>query len=182
MKLKQTGVVALLILLVFSLSGCIGINNNFKQIRNQLLAGSKDKFESEIEFSVGKFGLKFAGSFVKFADTDVNVDEMLDQISFIQVGVYNRTKSKSFQPSNIGLKQLGRKLNENGWRYIVKNISNDEITTVFLNKNNEGQLNRILVVNYSDDELVLAEVSGNLEKLIQQAIKDNGIRFEISDN
>ena len=182
MKLKKLGVTVLLVFIGISFSGCIGVNSDFGSIRNSLLKNMNGRFERDIEFSVGALGIKIAESFVKFADTEEDVDEMLNQVSHVQIGVYSRKDFDDFHPSMLELKQLGRELQKDGWQYIVKNINDDEITTVFLNKNNDGQLNRLLVVNYSDDELVLAELTGNLEKLIQHAIKDNGIKFKISDN
>jgi len=182
MKLKKLGVIGLLVFIGISVSGCIEVNSDFGNIRNSLLKNMNGRFERDIEFSVGSLGIKIAKSFVKFADTEEDIDGMLNQVSHVQIGVYSIKEHNRFQPSMLGLKQLCMELQKDGWQYIVKNINDDEITTVFLNRNNDGQLNRLLVVNYSDDELVLAELTGNLEKLIQHAIKDNGIKFKISDN
>ena len=92
MNSKKINLFAISFLLIFISTSCIGVNREFKNIRSQILDNLDDDFDRQIEFSVGPVGFFVASQFVKFADTEENVDEMLSKVKNIHVGIYDQTK------------------------------------------------------------------------------------------
>lgn len=178
---NKTKILLSVILLIPLLSGCIGINSDFRNIRNSILELSGNRFHKEIEFSVGAFGLMVAGNFVKLNNSDENIDDMLDQITRVQIGIYER---KSLKADNIlnHLREVSNMMKLEGWKYLVRSTEGNEMSAVFLRAKDNGHINRMFVVALTGDELILTEVSGNLEKLIELAIKDRGLTFDIVNN
>ncbi len=181
MKTNKIKVIFTVLILVPLLSGCIGINSNFKILRNSILKLSNNRFHKEIEFSVGSFGLMIAGAFVSLNNSDENIDDILDQISGIQIGVYEK-RGSNFGFTLNKLREVSNVMENKGWSCLIKTINGEDRNAVFLRANNTGKMNMLFVVAFTDDELILTEVNGNLEKLIELAIKDKGLNFDIEED
>ena len=82
--MKRINYIIIFLAIAIVTSGCIGVNREFKNIRSQILDHLDDDFDRQIEFSVGPVGFFVASQFVKFADTEENVDEMLSKVKNIQ--------------------------------------------------------------------------------------------------
>ncbi len=181
MKNKKFLVSAVLILSAFLLTGCFGINFRFANIRNTLIEDLDCRFNKEIEFSVGPVGIMFAGAFVRFTDEDIELEEILDGISRVQVGVY---KPLDFIGDDLSLSvpdDLNRDLSDNGWKSIVKSTGGGELTGIYIKYNHEKPVS-MLIVSLTQKELVIAEVTGDLEK-ISEVIAENHIpEFSLSKN
>ncbi len=166
----------------FLLSGCIGVNRDFQKIRANILDSVDDEFQKDVEFAVGPGLIYFAGLFVRFAEEeDENIEEIFDNVSNVQVGVYNRSNYGSGEINLSYLKNVDSFLQSDGWEFLVKARDRDEISSVYVKAEGED-LNSIFVIALSDDELVLAEISGDLDKLIEVIIREEGLHLASSDN
>jgi hypothetical protein len=170
--------ILILLIAAFGLSSCIGVNRGFREIRSNILANVEGDFEREIEFSIGSGLLALAGAFVSFADTEVDVEDMLDQIDRVQIGVFKNRDFREFSYSTRLLDDISQKMKEQGWSYIVKNKERNELAGIFVRENSDNELRQMFVIALERDELVMTEISGHINKLVEIAVRENGIKFE----
>jgi hypothetical protein len=175
---KNLTIILLAIILLFS--GCIGVNREFKNIRSQILERLDDDFDRQIEFSVGPVGFFVASQFVKFADTEENVDEMLSKVKNIHVGIYDRLSSFS-KPSLSLITEIGESIIDEEWKPLVKSIDGSEMVGVFAKNFNEDDIEELFVVTLTEDELVLLKLQGSLGAIIEVVVRDHGHNLRISD-
>ena len=162
-------------------SGCIGVNREFKNIRSQILENIDDEFDRQIEFSVGPVGFFVASQFVKFADTEENVDQMLSKVRNIHVGIYDRLSNFS-KPSLGLLKSITYSIVDEDWKSLVKSIDGNEMVGVYVKDINPDDIEELFVVTLTDDELVLVKLQGSLGSIIEIIIRDHGHNLRISDH
>ena len=178
--LKSKFAIILLGIAIFS-SGCIGVNREFKNIRSQILDNIDDDFDRQIEFSVGPVGFFVASQFVKFADTEENVDEMLSKVKNIHVGIYDRLSTYS-QPSLSLLKSISNSMIDEDWKPLVKTLDGNEMVGVYVKDENPEDIEEIFVVTLTDDELVMVKLQGSLGSIIEIIIRDHGHNLRIEDH
>src|SRR5210317_2092134 len=95
MNSKKIKALLSLFLLIFLLSGCFGVDRSFKNIRNFVLENTNSEYNTEYEFAIGSAGISLASLVVSFADTEEPVEEILSEISNIQIGIYNNQDSST---------------------------------------------------------------------------------------
>ena len=181
MKTKKITLVISVLLMSTFLTGCFSVNTNFKRIRNHLFENMELQYERDIEFAVGPAGLLLAGMVIKFSDTDEIADDILAQISRVQIGIYNSYKGNEFDLSFSSLTELVKIMSEKEWECIVRSKSSNELTAVFV-KYDEDFLNQIFVVTLNEKEMVLAEVNGDLAEVVEIAIREKGFNVERVDS
>ncbi|MFH1197983.1 MAG: DUF4252 domain-containing protein [bacterium] len=176
MKSNKILFVAVVLILGTSLSGCIGVNHGFRGIRTAIINDLGGDFDKEIEFSVGPAGILFVSAIAGMADLeeDVDIAAMLRQISRVQIGVYKRERGNDTKPSINLLRKISDKMLRNGWQYIVRSVKDDEMACVFVQTKNGDHLNEVFIIALSDEDLVITEVLGNLDALIEIAIRNQG--------
>jgi len=165
-----------IILVALLFTGCIGVDRGFRSIRDYVLDPANDQFEKEFEFSFGTVSITMAELVMNFADVDEPVDEMLSEISNVQVGIYKNNSDVRINPSIEEAKFLTNKMKNAGWDCIVRSVDKKEMTAVFV-KAQDDELHRLFVISVNNDEVVLAEVLGNLHKVIEIAIREKGFNF-----
>ncbi len=176
MNSKKIKFVMSILLVALLFTGCIGVDRGFRSIRDYVLDPSNNQFEKEFEFSFGSVSITMAELVMNFADVEEPVDEILSEIHNIQVGVYNNDSGLKINPSFEELKFLTDKMKKAGWDCIVRSVERNEMTAVFVKAHND-ELNRLFVISVNDEEVVLAEVLGNLHKVIEIAIREKGLDF-----
>lgn len=177
-SLKSTAIALMLIIIGTNLTGCIGVNTEFRKIRNHIFDKMDLDYNKQFEFAVGPAGLLLVGMFVSLADTDEPIDEVLRRVSRVQVGVYDRNKINLFHADYSDLKSFTDVMSENGWVYIVRSVQPDGLTAVFVRGDADEEFNQLFVIAVEDDEMVLVEIHGDLEKIIEIAIREKGLHFE----
>ena len=169
------------LLLIFISTSCIGVNREFRNIRSQILDNLDDDFDRQIEFSVGPVGFFVASQFVKFADTEENVDEILSKVKNIHVGIYDRLSNFS-KPSLSLLKNITNSIVDENWKSLVKSIDGNEMVGVFVKDMNPENIEELFVVTLTDEELILVKLQGNLGSIIEVIIRDHGHNLRIVDH
>ncbi len=162
-------------------TSCIGVNREFKNIRSQILDNLDDDFDRQIEFSVGPVGFFVASQFVKFADTEENVDEMLSKVKNIHVGIYDRLSNFS-KPSLSLLRTITNSFVDEDWKSLVKSIDGNEMVGVYVKDHSPDDIEELFVVTLTDDELVLVKLQGSLGSIIEVIIRDHGHNLKITDH
>ena len=176
---KSKYIIIFMAIAIFS-SGCIGVNREFKNIRTQILDNLNDDFDRQIEFSVGPVGFFIASKFVKFADTEENVDEMLSKVKNIHVGIYDRLSNFS-KPSLGLLRTITNSIVDEDWKSLVKSIDGNDLVGVFVKDLNPDDIEELFVITLTDDELVLVKLEGSLGSIIEVIIRDHGHNLRIED-
>lgn len=179
MKIKSKISIVLLILLGFTLTGCIHVNRQFKDTRNAILSNVDAEFERDIEFGLGPVGLTLARAVVSIAADEEHADEAriaLSSVSEVQVGVYKITgRNSNLSMSNFN--DVTENLKDAGWVPIVRSSQDGELNMVFVQDDYES-LNNIYVIALDHDELAIVNVSGRLERLVALGLREGKLDFE----
>ena len=71
---------------------------------------------------------------------------------------------------------------ENGWDHIVRTVDRDEMAMVFIKSDYIETIEELFVIALNDDELVMAELRGDLGEVVNIAIRENGLKFHMAKN
>ena len=170
--MKKSVLVILLFLAPF-LSGCFGVNNYFKSVRNDIIHHIDAGFTEDTEFALGPVTLTVAGWFVP---DEEQASEFIDNISQLQVGIYKKEMNGNSNYFKL-IQKIDRRMNRHGCRYIVKNCSKDEVSAIYVNRNLERGIRRMFIINIDKEEMVIVQMDGNLSKVIETAIQDRGLSY-----
>jgi len=183
-KMKSNKIKLVIILITASvlLSGCISVDNNFKGVRNKVLSSIDTDFHREVEFGVGAAGLMFSSIVVSFTDAEHYIDDMIRKIDRVQVGVYKQEVPGDVQIDFHQLRKITDELKDSGYNFIVRSIDSDEMVAVMVKNDAEYRLNEMFVVTLNDDELVMAQIFGNLDELIEIVIREEGFKVEMANH
>lgn len=162
----------------FLFTGCLGVNQKFENIRDNIFAKLGKNMPSEAEFAIGSVGIHAAGWLAKL-DSHNNADKILRYIDNLQVGVYH---NNSHFKSNFDLeyfKSLDRQMAEDGYKLIICSIEGNEATGIYVEDSNDEILHKMFIINYDNNELVLTEIEGNLNEVLAEAIKNKKMDVNI---
>ena len=172
MKIKSITLIISVLLLLFFLTGCIGVNRQFSEVKDKIIGELGNDYKTEFQFSVGSAAITISSWFIDFAANEEYIDEMMREISSVQVGVYNRVEGADAKANFGTLQSIDEEMNNKGWKYIVRSADSEELTAIYLSDDPGELLNKMYVINLSDEELVIIEVNGDLKKVISYAIEE----------
>lgn len=174
MQKRILSVVLIFCLAAFLLPGCVFISRDFRYTKNAILSElGEAEVDTEFQLQIGSGLLSLGKLVVSFADVDRETMEYLRDIRNVQVGVYKLydiDRSKPFKIPNKITKNLSRK----GYDPIVKTSDRRSAACIFT-KTRGDRLESIYIISLEPDEIVLVEVKGRLERIIQKAIREKGI-------
>lgn len=176
MKTKKAFVYVTLLTFVLLFAGCFDVGSNFLDVRDRVLDSAGSDFSCDVEFSADAPELSLAYLFVKSShDKDKQfAGDIIKHINRVEVGVY-KNAGHSLRADYSMLRRIDNCLSDDGWQYIVKNVHPDEISAVYVNRDNDKMMKELWVVSISRKELVLVKVRGDLDYVIQEAIRDKGL-------
>ena len=173
MKTKDITIIITVIFLALTFVGCIGVDNDFREVKSLVIKSTNEKFHTDVEFSVGCVGLSFARFCVSFDDDNKDAKAILRNISEVQIGVYKNNSYRILHYKYSFFHEIDSKLKEEDWHNIVKHIDGDELTGIYVQDENDC-INKMYVINIKRNKLSIIRVEGNLENIITYAIKDKG--------
>lgn len=179
MKIKLIIILVTISLFLVLLTGCIGVNRQFYEVKNKIMGELGDEYKTEFQFSVGSAIINVSSLFVDLAADQEYIDDMLREISSVQVGLYSRVKSTENKPDFSMLNSIDEEMSNNGWKYIVRTFEKDEFTTIYISNDPKELLQKMYVINLNDDELVIIEVNGDLKKVITYAIEERSFNLKM---
>ncbi len=179
MKTKSIIVLVAISVFLVTLTGCIGVNRQFSEIKNKIMGDLGDDYKTEFQFSVGSSLIHVSSWFVDLAADEEYVDDMIREISSVQVGVYNRIEGATHNNSFSTLNSIDEEMNSNGWKYLVRTIDRNELTTIYISADPDELLKKMFIINLNDDELVIVEVNGDLKKVIAYAIEERSFNLKM---
>lgn len=168
-------IITFFLLILFT--GCIGVNRQFGEIKDKILRDLGNDYKTEFQFSLGSAAITISSWFVDLAAKEEYIDDMIREISSVQVGVYNKVESSDARADFSTLKSIDKEMNSKGWKYIVRSVEGNELTAIYLSDDPEEILNKMYVINLSDEKLVIVEVNGDLKKVISYAIEERNFQF-----
>lgn len=177
-KSKKVIFVFVFFSLVF-FTGCIGVNRQFGEVKDKILGNLGSDYKTEFQFSVGSAAITISSWFVDLAAEEEYIDEMMREISSVQVGVY-KTIEGTDTKNNFGtLQAIDKEMLNKGWKYIVRSAESGELTAIYLSDDPGELLNKMYVINLSDEELVIIEVNGDLKRVISYAIEEKEFNLKM---
>ena len=179
MKTKSIILLVVISFFLVTLTGCIGVNRQFSEVKNKIMGELGDDYKTEFQFSVGPALIHVSSLFVDLAADEEYIDDMLREISSVQVGIYNRIEGARYKADFSILNSIDKEMSKNGWKYIVRTIESDELTIIYISVDPEELLQKMYVINLSNEELVIVEVNGDLKKIIPYAIEERSFSLKI---
>ena len=159
----------LIVLLILPLTGCL-FSREIANTRRDIERAHPDlRLEKQIVLNLGPLSLSMVRWMAGLAgDPDAEMAiEYLKDVRRVKVGIF-----RAEQPDDVralGEKGFGF---EDGWEVAVKTTQDDERVWV-LYKENPETVRDLYVVVLSEEELVLARVRGNLDRLLARVMEDH---------
>ena len=179
MKTSRIFIYFIIFFLLILLTGCIGVNKQFSEVKDKIMGELGNDYKTEFQFSVGSAAITISSWFVDLSANEEYIDEMMREISSVQVGIYDKVEG-SHATANFGtLQSIDEEMNNKGWKYIVRSVEDNELTAIYLSDDPEEILNKMYVINLSDEELVIIEVNGDLKKVISYAIEEKEFNVKL---
>jgi len=174
MERKYLSVVLLICLTACLLPGCVFISRDFRFTKELIISElGEAEVETEFQLQVGS-GLLSLGKFAaSVADVDRNTMEYLRDIRNVQVGVYKLYDIDRNKPLKIP-DRIAKNLARKGYEPIIKTKEKNSATWIFT-KMRGKRLESLYVISLEQHELVLVEVKGRLERILQKAIREKGL-------
>ena len=179
MKTKSIILLVAISFFLVTLTGCIGVNRQFSEVKNKIMGELGNNYKTEFQFSVGSALIHVSSWFVDLAADQEYVDDMLREISSVQVGVYNRIEGTKHKSDFSTLNLIDKEMSSKEWKYIVRSSENDELTAIYISSDPEELLKKMYVINLSNEELVIVEVNGDLKKVISYAIEERNFNLKM---
>lgn len=179
MKTKSIILLIVTPFILLTLTGCIGVNRQFSEVKNKIMGELGEDYKTEFQFSVGSSLIHVSSWFVDLAADKEYVDDMIREISSVQIGVYNRIEGTKHKADLSTLNSIDEEMQSNGWKYIIRTIDSNELTTIYISADPEELLQKMYVINLNDDELVIIEVNGDLKKVISYAIEERSFNLKM---
>ena len=174
-----------LVSLLITTTGCIGVNKNFKNLRNQVFDSLNENFDKTIEFSLGKSAFMFASKFIDTdEEEDENIQDMLKDVSNVSIGIYEREEKNNFTTTKSSgriLNKISNKLEVDDWDSIVKVNGKNETLGIYIKENDSEEINEMFAVILSNDEMVMLKLKGNLNTLADKVVEQQGFGIKITD-
>lgn len=161
------------------LSGCIAVDGYFKNVRNKVFSSVNGDFQKEVEFSVGAAAITLSSVVVSFSDAPEFTDDMLRKIDRVQIGVYKNLDWRSYKPNFNSLREITSDLRNDDYECIVRSIDRDEMVAVMV-KSNDNMLKEMFVVAVNDEELIMTQVFGDLDELIEIVLREEGLNVNVA--
>jgi hypothetical protein len=178
MKSKTGFIILLAISVIILLPGCIDVNKEFSEVTDKIISNMGDDYKTEFQFSVGSVGITVSSWFIDFAAREEYVDDMMRELSSVQVGVYNRVEGSDKKAAYSSLESIDEEMDSRGWKYLVRLIEGDELTAIYTSADPDAMLKQMYVINLNEDELVIVEVYGDLKKIISYAIEERNFKVK----
>ncbi len=169
-RILITAITFLMLLLLFS--GCVFVNRDFRQTRNAILDEIGDaEIDTKVQLQIGPGLLSIGKLVASLSNVDEEARVYLREVQQVQLGVYKLQLSHTARLRIPA--QIATKLERRGYQPMIKIKQPDENVWIMTKMRGE-QLHSLYVIALDQQELVLVEVKGRLNKIIEKAIQEHG--------
>ena len=179
MKSKISFKILLVLSALLLLTACIDINKEFSEVTDRIFRNMGDDYQTQFQFSIGSAAITVSSWFVGFAAREEFVDDMMREISSVQVGVYKRVEGSNQKAAYSTLESIDEEMEGRGWNYLIRTVEGDELTAIYVSRDPNEMLKKMYVVNLHDNELIIIEVNGDLKKVISYAVEERHFKVKI---
>jgi hypothetical protein len=157
---------------VILFTGCL-TTNEFNYIERSIKKEiSPAKIKTKFKFAFGPISLSTARFIANFTHDGQEASKYLKEIQRVQVGVYEIHETEKSSQLRIPRK-VEQKLEKLGWEMFIRVKEKDKHVNLFYKQINK-HVSGLYVIVLEADEMVIVEVLGNLEQIIEQAIQEHG--------
>lgn len=151
-------------------TGCTNSEFNLieRSIQHQIRPAD---MKTQFKCSFGPLSMSTIRGIVSLTDADDVAKQQLKNIRKVQVGVYELSKKddEAIELSVPG--QVIDKLQKSGWELLVRVKERDESVVILFKELKRGKVS-LYVVSLDYDEVVIVEVVGNLDHILDEALKE----------
>ncbi len=165
----------------FSITGCFGVSDEFSDLKKIVLDSMDRHYVKKTEFSLGSVSLSMLHGVITLSGDDDVDAEMLGKISDVQVGIYKLNSHAKGGKSNRDFRKIIQCMEDHGWQYTIKNYEPGKLTLLFVDMDSEERAEGICVINLEHNELAIVEAHGDLEGVVDLAIRDEKLSFTLGD-
>lgn len=173
-----TGAGALVVLACLT-AGCAIVSEEFSGIRNLVVDSLDTPLERDVQIKLGGltfFILRSLASVIPDGDDPdlIMIKQALNSVRKLEVAVYSLRNGR--RPGSDVFAKVNNRMESEGWAYIVRHYEDGELVVmIYMPENLErGRLEDIFVIVLDREVLVMVQISGNLEKLAELAIRESG--------
>jgi len=160
-------------LLMMLSSGCM-TNGEFNFIERSI---KKEIYPSTVrtkfKFSFGAISMSTARSVVRLADADEEALNYLNEIDKAQIGVYE-IEHREESADRLIPHDVEERLNRSGYHIFVRVRERGENVNLYFKEISDSCCGLYCIV-IDNDELVIVEVQGRLDKLIEEALNERSV-------
>ena len=165
---------------LLTLTGCFGVDGQFRHLRDTVLEGTQVEYTVDSEFALGSFVLGLARKIVSMSDDDdaqVAVD-LMHEIKGIQIGTYNL---KNF---NLSRKEAHRKgmeivdyMQQHNYDSIIRSFENNSISLVMVrvDPDNPEHVSDFVVLDFDHHEMNLIQLRGDLTAIVDITAREGEV-------
>ena len=121
-----------------------------------------------IRLNAGPIMINAINLMTNFFDELRDLNELISEIDHVQIGIYEIKNNNSNDPPSW-IDTVANVLKKKGWERFVKVMDTDENVLILL-KAKHTNISGILVTVNDGDNMVMVEVAGDLEKLLNFAV------------
>ena len=178
--LLRAGTLLVSVFLLLSMTGCFGVDGQFKRLRNSVVEGANVDYEVEVEFGIGPMLIGFAKKVVSWSDepdSEMAVD-LLDQIKKVQIGVY-QLNDFHLERSEVRerVMEIVDYMGQNGYDSIVRNYEENggNLIMVRCHPDAPEKVKEMVVISFDPSELNIVQLRGNVNELVDVAVREGEV-------
>ncbi len=176
----RAGTLMVSALCFLSLTGCFGVDGQFKKLRNTVVEGAGVDYETEVEFGIGSVVLGLAKTVISWsdeADTEIALD-LLRQIKKVQIGVY---ELQNFHLEKVDVRdrvlEIVGYMNSRGYDAIVRTYEDSGGSLIMVKSNPENfeKVKELVVLSFSSNELNIVQLRGDVNEIVDVAVREHEV-------
>ena len=153
-------------------SGCTTkeFNEVEHAIENQIQPA---KTKTNLKLSLGPVLLFPVKIIANLVDREDEASPYLDEIMKVQVGVYKIKNTDGSAQLKIP-KNVEEELNKSGWEIFIRVREKNDMVELYYREKSEDIIG-IYAIVLNNEDLVIAEVGGRIDRIIEKAIQNHGL-------
>jgi len=167
-------------LCLLTMTGCFGVDGQFKKLRNNVVEGAGIDYHVEAEFGIGPMLIGMAKTIVSWSDdsdAEVAID-LLRQIQKVQIGVY---QLEDFHLGKADVRDRIRSIvgymSTNGYDAIVRTFedSGGSLIMVRAFPENPDRVKEVVVLSFDMNELNIVQLKGDVNEIVDVAVREHEV-------
>lgn len=176
----RAGTLIVSVCCLLTMTGCFGVDGQFKRLRNTVVEGANIDYEVDVEFGIGPMLIGFAKKVVSWSDepdSEIAVD-LLSQIKKVQVGVY---QLRDFQLDRSEVRdrmlEMVDYMGRNGYDAIIRNYEDNGGSLIMVKSHFEHpeKVKEVVVLSFDPNELNIVQLRGNVNEIVDVAVREREV-------